>query len=236
MSLTFKISAFEGPLDLLLQMVEQEELAITAVSLAHITDQYIEYLEHAQTIPKEELADFLLVAARLLFIKSRALLPQMAVPLDESGISLEDQLRMYQQFAHAAQAINGLIQQKRFLFPREKPPIQMGVFLPPRTVSAERLAQIFRELLRAIAPVVRFPKAAVERAVSIQEKMHELRTLLSAQGELSFHTFLRAAASTTEVVVSFLALLEMVKQRTVRVSQEALFHDITVGISETQNA
>lgn len=235
MSLTFKITAFEGPLDLLLQMVEQEQLPITDVSLAHITDQYIEYLEHAETIPKEELADFLLVAARLLLIKSRVLLPQAVVPLDESGLSLEDQLRMYQQFVHAAQAIDGLLQQKRFLYPREKPPVQVGVFVPPRTLSAERLAQIFRELLRAIEPVVRFPKAAVERAVSIQEKIHEIRSLLTAQGEMSFHTFVRAAQSTTEVVVSFLALLEMVKQRTVRVSQEALFHDITVA-HDTQSS
>ncbi len=235
MSLTFKITAFEGPLDLLLQMVEQEQLAITEVSLAHVTDQYIEYLEHTKTISKEELADFLLVAARLLLIKSRILLPHMVMPLDESGISLEDQLRMYQQFAHAAQAINGMIQQKRFLFPREKPPVQVGIFQPPRSLSAERLAQIFHELLRAIEPIIRFPKAAVERAISIQEKMHEIRSLLIAQGELSFHTFVRAAHSTTEIVVSFLALLEMVKQRTVRVSQEALFHDITVA-HDTQSS
>jgi segregation and condensation protein A len=75
MAIQFKIEKFEGPLDLLLQMVEQEHLAITEVSLAKVTDQYIEYLEHT-SIPTDELADFLVVAARLLLLKSRVLLPQ----------------------------------------------------------------------------------------------------------------------------------------------------------------
>lgn len=228
MAYEFKIDKFEGPLDLLLQMVEQEHLQISDVSLSAITDQYLEYLEHDADIPKEELADFLVVAARLLLIKSRILLPSVALDLGEDGLSLEDQLRMYKRFADAAKRIEAAIKLKRFMFTREKPPIQPGVFSPPRGLSVDRLAAVMREVIRAVEPVVRLPKAAVERTVSIQEKIAELRSLLRAQGAMSFHTFCRAAQSKTEVVVSFLALLELVKQRLVTVNQEELFQDIAI--------
>jgi len=228
MAYEFKIDKFEGPLDLLLQMVEQEHLAISEVSLAEITDQYLEYLEHEKNIPKDELADFLVVAARLLLIKSRILLPSVALELDESGLSLEEQLRMYKRFADAAKRIEAAIKLKRFMFTREKAPIQPGMFSPPRGLLAARLAVVMREIIKAIEPVVRFPKAAVERAVSIQEKISELHGLLKVQGSMSFHSFVRAARSRTEVVVSFLALLELVKQRLVSVEQEELFQDISM--------
>lgn len=229
MAYSFKLDKFEGPLDLLLRMVEEEHLRITEVSLASVTDQYLEYLEHNADIPKDELADFLVVAARLLLIKSRILLPEVALDLVEEGISLEDQLRMYKRFADAAKRIEAAVKLRRFMFPREKPPLQPGMFSPPRGLLASRLAATMREVIRAVEPVVRFPKAAVERTVSIQEKIGELRALLRAQGEASFHGFCRSARSKTEVVVSFLALLELVKQRLVSVEQEELFEDISIG-------
>ncbi len=228
MSVQFRTDTFEGPLDLLLQLVEQEKLPIDQVSLSQVTDQYVEHLEHHE-IPKEELADFLVVAARLLLLKSRILLPQVDLGLDEEGLSLEDQLRMYKEFAEAAKRIEAGIRLKRFTFPREKAPLQAGIFSPPRSLTTERLAEVFRETLRSIESVVRLPKAAVERAISIQEKIGHISALLAAQGEVSFASLVRASGSATEVVVSFLALLELVKQRLVRVSQDELFTDITIA-------
>lgn len=227
--ISFKTEKFEGPLDLLLRLVEEKNLPINEVSLAAITDQYLEHLEHNPTIGKDELADFLVVAARLLLIKSRTLLPEIALGIEEGDFSLEDQLRMYKQFAEAAKRIEAAIRLKRFLFPREKPPLQPGVFSPPRGLSAGKLEQVFREIIRVVEPVVRFPKAAVARAVSIQDKIAEIHALLKAEKELSFRHFIRGAESRTEVVVSFLALLELVKQRLIDVSQEELFHDIRIA-------
>jgi segregation and condensation protein A len=188
----------------------------------------LEFIEHNPMIPREELADFLVVAARLLLIKSRALLPQVAFEAEEGGLSLEEQLKMYKQFADAAKRLEAVIKLRRFLFPREKPPLQPGLFSPPRGVSSERLAQVFREILNALEPIVRLPRAAIERTVSIQEKMAELRSLLSAQKSASFSSFIRAVRTKTEVVVSFLALLELVKQKLVMVDQEELFADIAI--------
>ncbi|MEW5902248.1 MAG: segregation/condensation protein A [Acidobacteriota bacterium] len=225
MPLQFKIEKFEGPLDLLLQMVEQEHLEITEVSLASVTDQYIEYLEH-YPVSKEELADFLVVAARLLLIKSRVLLPQVSFA-DEEGFSLEDQLKMYKQFAEAAKRLEAQIKLRRFTFLREKPPIQPGVFYPPKNLTAARLAEVFHEIIRAIEPVTRLAQAAVERVVSIKEKISELLALLE-RGRASFRAFVRSAKDRTELVVSFLALLELVKQRRAGVEQEELFQDIVI--------
>lgn len=232
MAVHFRTEAFEGPLDLLLRLVEEEKLEITAVSLSEVTDQYVEHLEHHE-IPKEELADFLVVAARLLLLKSRVLLPSLDLGLEEEGISLEDQLRMYKAFADAAKRIEAGIRLKRFIFPREKAPIQAGMFSPPRSLTTDRLAQVFREVIRSLEPVIRLPKAAVERAVSIQEKIGHIRALLGAQGEVSFASLVRASGTATEAVVTFLALLELVKQRLVRVSQDALFEDITIAHAKT---
>lgn len=235
MAHAFKVEKFEGPLDLLLKLVEQEELPITDISLAQITDQYIEFIEHTKNISKEELADFLLIAARLLLIKSRILLPSLVMPLEDVGVSLEEQLRMYKQFVDAAKKIEVVLKQKRFTYPREKAPVQAGMFSPPKTLTSARLLQVFREVLRALEPIVRFPKAAVERIVSIQEKISEIHELLKSQGVMSFHTFVRAAKSPTEVVVTFLALLELVKQRIAFVSQDVLFTDITIAHAESKN-
>ena len=90
-----KIENFEGPLDLLLQLIEQEELDITQVSLSAVAEQFISYLETIEKKEPEMLADFLLIAAKLLYIKSRALLPELEMELEEDSIDLARQLKMY---------------------------------------------------------------------------------------------------------------------------------------------
>lgn len=224
----FQIKNFAGPLDLLLRLIEEDHLPVTEVSLAQVTEQYVEYLSHTP-IPKEDLADFLVIASRLLLIKSRVLLPTLATDLPDDEFSLVAQLKMYQIFANAAKQMEQLWKKGSVVYPRPRPPIQAGMFAPPAGLTTDKLATVFREVLAALAPIIRLPKAAVERAVSIQEKIQQLRNLLQSQGEVSFATVMRSAQSATEVVVTFLALLELVKQRSVAVSQEALFEDITIA-------
>ncbi|TAL19008.1 hypothetical protein EPN90_04780 [Patescibacteria group bacterium] len=228
MAVKFKILKFEGPLDLLLQLVEERELQITEIALAEVTDQYLEYLEHSGKIANEELADFLLVASRLLYLKSRTLLPEISLGLEEEGIPLEAQLRMYKRFADAAKQIDGLIKLKRFTFAREKPPLPPGFFAPPKSLTAAAMREMMAELIGALRPILELPRAALARAVSIKEKIDEIRELLR-RGEVSFKNFVRSAKKRTEVVVSFLALLELVKQRVAKVEQNELFSDITIG-------
>ena len=228
MAIVFQTGNFEGPLEVLLKLVEEEEVPITDVALAKVTDQYLAYLDLHPDIPQEELADFLLVAARLLLIKSRALLPIPPMDEGEDAESLVEQLRRYQVFAHAGAAIRGIIAARRFLFPREKSALPKGMFLPPRAISPERMEHVFREVIRALEPIRRLPSAVIERVVSIQEKIQEIRGMLASGGEMRFSIFLHTAQNPTDVVVAFLALLELVKQRAVCVSQETLFRDIMI--------
>src|SRR3989344_9196200 len=127
MPVTVKLEKFEGPLDLLLQLIEREDLLISEVSLSSVTDQYLRAIR-ATKVPPEDLADFLLVAAKLLLIKSRILLPQIDLGLEEEGIPLDVQLRMYKEFVEAAKIIAAKIKKKQFASVREKPPFQKGFF------------------------------------------------------------------------------------------------------------
>lgn len=231
MAYAVKLEKFEGPLDLLLQLIEREELPISEVSLAEVTDQYIEHLEHAP-VPAEDLADFLVVAAKLLYIKSKILLPTVPLGLEEEGISLEEQLRMYKEYLAAAKQVEARLKEGRFSFGRQKAPLQQGMFSPPAGVTPERLAQTLREVIAALEPVVQLPRAAVARTVSIQERIAHLKDLLAAQSQVSFGTFLRSAESTTDVVVSFLALLELIKMRSIRVTQDQLFSEMVIEKGE----
>jgi len=127
-----KLEQFEGPLSLLLRLVEQERLEITEVSLAKVTESFIEYLRQNTEIPNEEMADFLVIATRLLYLKSKALLPGEAVAPEE-GLALEDQLRMYKEFVEAAKKIESLIKRKKFAYFRENLlKIQEQGFYPPK--------------------------------------------------------------------------------------------------------
>lgn len=228
MPVTVKLEKFEGPLDLLLQLIEQEDLPISEVSLSAVTDQYLRVIAETK-VPPEELADFLLVAAKLLLIKSKTLLPQIDLGLEEEGIPLDIQLRMYKEFVEAAKGIDAMIKKKRFSFarPAKAGPLQEG-FFPPRTLTAAKLEAVFREIIHALEPVIALPKRALERVVSIQDRIARIRQLLSDRASASFSTVLREAKNKTEVIVSFLALLELVKQKIVDVDQEELFEEIEI--------
>lgn len=221
-----RIEKFEGPLDLLLRLIEQDELDITQVSLAKVTDQYIEHLEKLPEMPPEELADFLVVAAKLLLIKSRTLLPLLQWEEEGEEGDLERRLRMYREYVEAAKKVEGLIAMKRFTFVREKPPVSELGFAPPKDAGPDKLAELFREVLDRLEPVVRTPEAVIERTVSIHEKIAHIKDVLAKHGKLSFHEVLERAESRNEIVVSFLALLELIKQKHLDAEQEGTFEEI----------
>lgn len=228
MAYIVKIEQFEGPLDLLLQLIEQEELSITEVSLAKVTEDYLTTIRGAQEIHPEELADFLVVAAKLILIKSQQLLPGL-VDVEDEGPSLEAQLRLYREFVEAAKIIDGMLRTHRVMYGRPKPLIErVPKFSPPPNLTKEMLADSFKEVIQSLEPLFKLPQAAIERAVSIQEKMTRIRTMIFDQAAIRFDEILKDAKSKTEIIVSFLAVLELVKQRILDVKQEALFHDITL--------
>lgn len=224
-----KVHTFEGPLDLLLQLIEQEELDISQVALAEVTEQYLLALEQAEGIPADELADFLVVAAKLLLIKSRILLPQLAVEGAEEASDLERQLKIFKEYLEASKGVSKLIHKRKFTFGRGKPAVVISeTFSPPPHLTAEKMRELFLGVLREIEPVIALPKAVVERTVSIAEKIEIIRSLILDKAIVSFQSVMQEAKSRTDVIVSFLAVLELVKQRTVMVTQSALFKEIAI--------
>ncbi len=226
-----KIEKFQGPLNLLLQLIEQEELDISEVSLAQVTDQYLTYLKQVEELNPEEVADFLVVAAKLLLIKSRLLLPSLNLGGEEEAKDLEEQLKMYKQYLEAGRGIARMWRQGHVAWVRPKPLVLKAeaAFTPPVGVTREVLTQAFERVLKAIEPIIKLPEVTLIRAISIQEKIVSLKELITDKVRLSWHTLVKGAQDKTEVVVSFLALLELIKQRHVVVEQPALFQDIAIS-------
>lgn len=226
-----KIEQFEGPLDLLLQLIEEEKLEITKVSLSQVTEQYITVLNQRakENVRPEELADFLSIAARLLLIKSRALLPFLQWGEEDEGEELTHQLKIYREYLEATKVIAGLIGKKHFSFARQKLLTTHEVeFSPPPALTAPTLAKTFAEILRTIDPLANLPSEVIRKTISIQEKINQIRERLLKQAQANFSEILREAGDKTEVIVSFLALLELIKQRIVAVRQSNTFEDISI--------
>jgi segregation and condensation protein A len=226
-----KVKQFEGPLDLLLQLIEEQKLPITEVALAEVTEQYIRLLNQSvdKKIEADQLADFLVVAARLLLIKSRALLPflQWEEAADEE--ELTTQLKIYKQYLAASKVVQSIIAKKRFSFSRQK--LLTGTeisFAPPSKLIKSTLAETFRRLLERIEPETSLPTEVIRKTISIQEKIQQIRERIYRQATTHFSDILKESKDKTEVIVSFLALLELVKQKLVVVKQDKTFDDIVI--------
>jgi segregation and condensation protein A len=225
-----ELEQFQGPLPLLLQLIEKEELDITEVSLANIAEQYLAYVEQAQDLPTGDLADFLVVAAKLLLIKSKALLPALQLGDEEEAGDLEKQLKIYRIYYDASKHIHKMIGKKKFSYFRESSRVRTvePIFNPPENIGAKDLKNYFQEVLERIEPIVKLPQEMIKKTVSIQEKITEIRNVVSNEVRLNFKELLTQSKNKTEVIVTFLALLELVKQRSVHVIQESVFEEIYI--------
>ncbi|MFA5128892.1 MAG: segregation/condensation protein A [Patescibacteria group bacterium] len=224
-----KIEKFEGPFDLLLQMIEKEEMNITDISLAYIADQFVEYIERMDNLNPAEMADFLVVAAKLLWIKSKALFPSLE-PEGGDGSDLAAQLKIYKEYRDASLVIHKMILKKHFAFVRERPSLGAGdiLFNPPAWLTKEKLILVMREIIEDLEPIVRLPRGVVKSAISIQEKIQHIRDLIQKNLEVRFHTIISKAKDKVEIIVHFLAVLELLKHRHIVVRQEEMFGEINI--------
>lgn len=236
---TVHLPGFDGPLDLLLHLIERNQLEITMISLVAITDQFIHYLRTWDEPPLPRLAEFVAMAARLLLIKSRSLLPrqtrQEAVEGETDPLEDAEQLRRhlveYKTAREVARALKAreLAGLQTFARPGRLVDAEaMVTWAPPRLVglNVEALAMVFRRVLteRRLAE----PEELAQPLVTIAEKMAEVEALLRARGRVTLEEVLRTAASRFAVVVTFLAVLEMWHQHRLIVTQEELFGPITI--------
>lgn len=224
-----KVDNFEGPLDLLLHLIESEELDITTVSLAQVADQYIGYIESLPEKQPDLLADFLLIAAKLLLIKSRALLPEIFQDEDGSLYDLERQLKMYKKYLEASKEIEKLVAQKRFAFGRPEYIRPAGAkFVPPKQLNKNKLHQTMKATVGELSALARLPKKSLERVISIKEKIEEIRQLLKQRDFIHWHELIEKAKDKTEIIVSFLGILELNKQKNLEIEQAEVFGEIKI--------
>ena len=240
----FTTEKFSGPLGLLLSLIESEEMDITEISLAKIADEYVNYIRSARDINPEELADFLVIAAKLLFIKSKALLPYLYSAEEEEEIDdLERQLRMYKEFVAASLKIKELIAAGRRLY---LPPLtknrrgqfNLPVFSPPSKLTAGLLHEKFLLLLAGLAKQreEKLPEAVLEPKISIDDKIMLIRKMLLDKIKVNFSRLLATASTKTEVIVSFLAVLELAKQKELFFEQAELFSEISIRGKDNDTA
>ena len=225
------LDVFEGPLDLLLRLIEREELDITLVSLARVTDQYLRYLTNLRERSAANLADFCAVAAQLLVIKSRVLLPRpvaATAATEEDGDDLVERLKEYRRFKQAAECLGALEAAGAHTFTRLAPLPKLEPHALPGEAQVSDLVAALRRVLaeRPVQQAVDGVVAAVP--VRIGACIEHILTRLHAEGELCFTALMRAARSRLEVIVTFLALLELIKQQRVRALQEAPFGEIAI--------
>jgi len=225
-----RLPVFEGPLDLLLQLIEREELDVTTVALAKVTDQYLAYLEELEQRQVKELADFLVVAAKLLLIKSLALLSrpsEMTPEAEDVGDELVQQLQVYKRFKEIAALLHereegGLHSYLRIApLPHLEPQLDLG------GVTFLDLAPLVQEALDA-TPAPPVGDVVTPSTVTIGEQIARIEERLARQRQVGFLEVLSDAASRVEVIVTLLALLELIKQHQVRVWQEQLFGEIVI--------
>ncbi|MFA6131834.1 MAG: segregation/condensation protein A [Patescibacteria group bacterium] len=231
MSYEVSIEKFSGPLDLLLTLIEKEELPISEVSLAQVTGDYLKFINE-NNVPAEELADFLTVAARLLLIKSNSILP---VPLEEAveQSNLAAQLRLYRTFVDVAGKLENMYLGGAVLFARPYVPLPVEVgFRPPENVTTNVLAEAFRGLIKRLEPFFALRQASLERVASVEERIRDIHEAIMKRARFMFSDVVGAAKSRAEVVVSFLALLELVKQRIIKVQQPEAFEEIVLTRNE----
>jgi segregation and condensation protein A len=215
---------FDGPLDLLLSLIDDKKMEISEVSISAVTERFIAYLETLEEQSPEELGDFLVVATRLLFIKSKKLLSSFEP--EEEEVSLEEQLRIYRLFVEVSKKIQTRWMDTHRGYLRYEPPRIPAVIPLPENLTIVVWTASITRLLHRLKPPKALPETRIDRSISLKETITRLKQLLEVEDEVGFSRIVGDKASKTEVIMSFLALLELVKQREIHLSQDTPFMDI----------
>jgi len=228
---TVQLPVYEGPLDLLLNLIERAELDITTVSLALITDQYLAFIHGIDQARADDISAFLVIAAKLLQIKSEALLPrppQREAGEEDIGQSLVDQLKLYKRYKEIAITLDERQQAGLRTFLRVAPPPKVEAKLDLSNLTLEALLAAANSVYakgqakEPLASVIAAPK------ITIREKIDLISKTLKAISHASFRSLLGEKPTRLEIVVTFLALLELVKRYRVEARQESIFSDIQI--------
>ncbi|MFZ1075136.1 MAG: ScpA family protein [Minisyncoccia bacterium] len=226
---TIKTSSYEGPFEMLLDLIEARKLLVNDLALANITEDFIQHVRSQNAFPVEETANFIQIAATLILIKSKSLIPDLTLTEEESADveDLKNRLAAYEKVREAARELSR-IYGRAVMYPAGER-IPEVVFTPSRDLSAQALADALARVLASREAIEELPKARVKPLVTIEEMMDLLAKRVQSAMTLSFKEFAGGSKEKVEVIVSFLALLELVKQGAVAAEQHDTHGDIHIS-------
>lgn len=226
----FKVrtDAFEGPLDLLLSLIEKRKLFINDIALSKVTDDFIAHIQNFEKLPMADSAQFILIASTLLLIKSKSLLPALTLTEEEQTdiADLETRLKIYQRIKDASVNIKDIFG-VNIIFPQSQSRPIDTIFSPHESMNLLSLAGAIKDIVKSLPKKENIPKAIVRKVVSLEEMIDNLTERINHGLKMKFSEFSGAhKADRVNVIVSFLAMLELVKQGVIHVSQDDHFGDI----------
>ncbi len=235
---TVTIPVYEGPLDLLLRLIEHAELDITAVALALVTDQYLTHIRKLENARPDEISAFLVIAAKLIQIKSEALLPRPPVhetSEDDPVENLARQLRTYKRFKELANILEERDSQGLHTYLRLAPPpkfegrLDLSEITLADLLDAARSTYLHDSEKQSLGTVISAPR------VTIRQRIAYITSALNKNKNSSFKQLINPESTRLEVVVTFLALLELIKRYRISARQDSLFGDIEIERSDDWN-
>lgn len=226
---SIKTEIFEGPLELLIELCEKRKLLINDISLASVTDEYIARVSEMQEKSLPHTAQFVQLAATLLLIKSKSLLPVLELTKEESETidNLEERLRQYQIYREAGMVLGRQFGQQVMYGAKFSKPTE-PMFLPDQWCTVNVLREAITEVINNLPVTNIKPKVQVKSTISLEEMMESLRRRIEKHLRARFSDIKKEASEHKTVIVGFLAILELVKQGNILVKQLERFDDIEI--------
>ncbi len=223
------VGEFKGSLETLLEMVQKRKVHISDISLAQVADDYIDFVRSLGQLPRGQTAEFIVVAATLLLIKSKSLLPNLKLSADEeeSIKDLEDRLGLYKIYKEAADRLQEDIKTANSLHKPKDFEILQRIFAPPKDLSIESLSTVMQGVLSHLQPKDIKPKAQISEPVNIADVMTNLLARVEGGMQSSFKEM--SGVGRQEVLINFLALLELVKEGALLAEQEGAYGEILLN-------
>ncbi len=221
---TVKTEVFEGPLELLLNLIEKRKLLINDIALSQVTDDYITYIkEHEADFPIGKISHFIVVASTLLLIKSKSLLPTLELTEEETA-SVEDlelRLKIYQRIKTASETVRGTLGNTPLFSRQFVKQEQVPTFAPPAGISVTQILESIKNFTKSLPKVEKVPQAMIKKVISLEDMIGRLTKRIRTGLQMGFREFSgMGKEEKVTVIVSFLAMLELVKQGLIAVEQE----------------
>ena len=228
-----KTESFEGPMELLIELVEKRKLLINDISLAEVTDEYMQTVSAMQELSLPNTAQFITLAATLLLIKSKSLLPVLDLTTEEEASidDLERRLKLYQLYRDASLELQAHFGRSNLYEPEYTPPRE-PLFIPDNHCTTTALAEAMERILENLPRPQPKPTAKVRPTISLEEMMGNLQKRIEQQMKTKFSEIRAGESEHKNVIVGFLAILELFKQGDIIITQSSRFEDIHLELKQ----